>query len=227
MRTICYASWKGGTGKTLLTLNTLERAKSAGLRVLGCDFDAQRMLYRQCSVRYQNDANAPDLNVVNADLTVEGIEDLLTVQNGDDYDLIVCDLPGADSFTMDRALNAMDAILIPANGAPYEILNTNRMVEQVAQKGWNAFIVANNLPPFKTRISETIDDLENLGPPVVPVSIVRRVAHWDAGMVGKAVNEVAPSSLAAVEIREYWAWLQGAVGIKRNSATNAKELTHA
>ena len=227
VRTICYASWKGGTGKTLLALNTLERAKSTGLRVLGCDFDEQRMLSRQCAVRTKNDRDTQDLNVVEGDLTVEGIEALINVQQNGHYDLIVCDLPGADSFVMDRLLNAMDAILIPVNGAPYEILNTSRMTSKASQKGWNAYLVPNNVPPFQNRKAETTDTISQMGTPFSPVSIVRRLVHWDAGMEGLAVNELAPGSPAAAEIREYWAWLQGAVGISRQVTPAAKDLTYA
>lgn len=37
------------------------------------------------------------------------------------YDLLICDLPGADTFTMDRAL---DALIIPITATPYEIMIT-------------------------------------------------------------------------------------------------------
>jgi chromosome partitioning protein len=227
MRTICYASWKGGTGKTLLAFNTIERAHSTGLRVLGCDFDEQRMLSRQCAVRNRNAPSIDDLNVVEGHLTMEGIEALIDVQQANEYDLIVCDLPGTDSFVMDRALNIMDAILIPVNGAPYEILNTARMTQRVSQKGWNAFLIPNNVPPTQKRKNETADTVGQMGAPISPVAIVRRIVHWDAGMVGLTVNEFAPASPAAAEIREYWAWLQGALGISRNSFPSAKELAYA
>ena len=227
MNTICYASWKGGTGKTLLAFNTLERAAAAGLKALGCDFDQQRMLSRQAAVRDRLGQGETTIEVVEGDLTVEGVNALLDVQGKGRYDLIVCDLPGTDTFVMDRALSAMDTILIPVNGAPYELINTARLTDKINEKGWNAFLVPNNVPPFQKRKHDTLDTVARMGIPVAPVSVVRRVAHWDAAMEGLAVVEYAPTSAAAGEIREYWAWLQGAVGISRKTTAPAREVLYA
>ena len=229
MKTIGYASWKGGTGKTMLAFNTLERAANAGFKTLGCDFDQQRMLSRQSLIRQRYGHAKTAMEVVEGDLTVKGVETLITVQQKDEYDLIVCDMPGTDTFVMDRMLNAMDAILIPINGAPYELLNTARLVTKIKEKGWNTYLVPNNVPPFSKRKTETFDTVAQLGIPVAPVTIVRRVGHWDASMEGLTVNEYAPSSPAASEVREYWAWLQGAVSISHGArlAQPEKELIYA
>ena len=227
MRTIGYASWKGGTGKTLLAFNTLERAGNAGLKALGCDFDQQRMLSRQCSIRERSGQGKTIIDIVEGDLTVEGIQTLISVQEKGEYDLIVCDMPGADTFVMDRALNAMDAILIPVNGGPYELLNTARLVSKAKEKGWHAYLVPNNVPPSSKRKEDTSETIAQMGIPVSPVTVVRRIAHWDAGMEGLAANEYAPSSPAATEVREYWAWLQGAIGINRKAPQPKKELIYA
>ena len=41
MKTVAFISYKGGTGKTTLAYNMLERAASAGYRVALCDYDPQ------------------------------------------------------------------------------------------------------------------------------------------------------------------------------------------
>ena len=215
MKKIAYASWKGGTGKTLMAFNTLERATSSGLRTLGCDFDPQRMLVRQCALREARQPNAPELEVVEADLTIAGIEELEQI-DPDEYDLVVCDMPGADSFTMDRALDAMDTIVIPISGAPYELINTRNLVAKAREKGWPTRLVANKIPPFQNRRKRTRAELDRMGALVAPTELVQRVTHWDAAEEGQTAPEFAPNSQAAAEIREYWAWLQGAVDITRN-----------
>lgn len=227
MRTIGYASWKGGTGKTLLAFNTLERAGANGLSALGCDLDPQRMLSRQSAIRIRNGLAKVDVDVVEADLTVEGIEQLTDAQQKAEYDLIVCDMPGTDTFVMDRALSIMDAILIPINGAPYELLNTAMLVRKAIDKGWKTFLVPNNIPPFKKRRDEATNTMARMGIPSAPTIVTRRVAHWDAAMEGLTANEHAPGSPAASEIREYWAWLQGAVGISRTYPDADQELLYA
>lgn len=227
MKTIGYAAWKGGTGKTLMSFNTIERAANAGLRTLGCDFDEQRILSRQCMLRERNGLDVTPLEIVEADITVQAIETLEAIQRESEYDLVVCDLPGADTLAMDRLLNALDAILVPVNGAPYELLNTARLMEKVDAKGWNAYLVPNNMPPTQKRAREAAADLEDLGSRIAPVKLVRRVTHWDAAREGLTACEYAPSSPAAAEIREYWAWLQGAVNIARNNVGRAKEVQYA
>lgn len=227
MKTICYASWKGGTGKTLLAFNTLERAAAGGISALGCDFDPQRMLSRQCAIRERHGEAKNELEIVEGELSVNGIDRLIQVQQENSYDLIVCDLPGADAFVMDRVFHKMDTILIPINAAPYELLNTTMLVRKIQDKSWNTYLVPNNIPPTQKRKEETHTTVRQMGTPVAPVCVVRRLVHWDAAMVGLTANEFAPGTPAAVEIREYWAWLQGAAGISQKYAEPAKEVTYA
>ncbi len=51
MTTIGFASFPGGTGKSLLAFNTAERAESAGLKTLLCDFDPQLTIIEQIDIR--------------------------------------------------------------------------------------------------------------------------------------------------------------------------------
>ena len=214
MKIIGFVSWKGGTGKTLLSFNTIERSTAAGLRTLGCDFDPQRMLIRQDAVRRQRAPEATELDIVEADLTLEGIDALAGLRDDDRYDLVVCDMPGADSFVMDRALDLMDAILIPTNGSPYEIINTSNLIDKTAQAGWPAYLVPNNLPPFRNRKGSAREVMGQMAARTAPTQLVRRLTHWDAAAEGLTATEFAPTSPAATEIREFWAWLQGAIDIR-------------
>lgn len=226
---VAYASWKGGTGKTLLSFYTMERAAASGLTVLGCDFDPQRMLVRQCSLRETLQGAAHELDVVEGDLSVPGIDALAAIAD-EEYDLIVCDMPGADTFTMDRALGIMDAVIIPISGSPYDLINTRNLVARAEAKGWPVYLVPNNIAPYRNRIAKTKKAVKELGPTVAPISLVRRVTHWDAAEEGLSAPEYAGSSPAAAEVREYWAWLQGALGIgqkpRQRNRTEREELAH-
>ena len=229
MRTIGYISWKGGVGKTLLSFNTLERAAASGLKALGCDFDPQKMLAKQNAIRLEAEVN-PQLSIVQADLTVDTIDTLERVKAEAEYDLVVCDMPGADNLLTDRALNVMDAILIPVNGVHLEMMNTVELIDRAKSKGWEAYLIRNNMPPYRQRNAMAEEDLAEMDAPVAPVTLVRRVTHWDAGAAGMTVCEHAPSSPAASEVREYWAWLQGALKITRNvtdqKAKRNREVKH-
>ena len=80
-----------------------------------------------------------------------GLDALDRVIEEADHDLLICDLPGAATFTMDRALDAMDALMIPITAAPYEIMITAQLVHKGVVKGWPMYLVPNNLPPIRSR----------------------------------------------------------------------------
>ena len=132
------------------------RATAGGITALGCGFDPQRMLSRQCAIRESHGRESHgegknELEIVEGDISVESIEKLVRVQQSHRYDLIVSARQVADSFVMDHAPNEMDAILIPTRGAPYEIMNSALLVRKAEEKDWNAYLVPNSVPPSRKR----------------------------------------------------------------------------
>ena len=207
MKSVCLVSWKGGTGKTMLACNIVERAMAAGLKATLCDFDPQTTALRHCEMRLMHSPEAPQIDAVQGSLTLEGIEALRMETESQHCDLLVCDMPGADSFTMDRALAGMDLLLIPVTASPYEVMVTASFVNRGVQSDWNMALLLNNLPPGERRKEQLVNSLADLGVEMVPASLVRRVSHWDAALVGLGVCEFAPRSPAASEVRQLWKWL--------------------
>ena len=151
MTTIAFASWKGGTGKTTLAFNITEQANAVGVRTLLCDFDPQATALRQHHLRQNHSPDRTPVTTVKASMSDEGLAALRGVQEKDKYDLIICDMPGADSFSMDQALNAMDLILIPIMPSPYEVMITANLVHRGVEKGWRMALVPNNIPAIRQR----------------------------------------------------------------------------
>ena len=207
MKSVCLVSWKGGTGKTMLACNIVERAMEAGLKATLCDFDPQATALRHCELRSMHSPGVPPIDAVQGSLTLEGIEALRVETESQHCDLLVCDMPGADSFTMDRALAAMDLLLIPVTASPYEVMVTASFVNRGIQSGWNMALLLNNLPPGGKRRDQLIASLTGLGVELVPGGLVRRVSYWDAALVGMGVCEFAPRSRAALEMQELWNWI--------------------
>ena len=207
MKSVCLVSWKGGTGKTMLTCNIVERAMAAGLKATLCDFDPQATALRHCELRMMHSPDSRAIDAVRGSLTLEGIEALRVEMESQHCDLLVCDMPGTDSFTMDRALAAMDLLLIPVTASPYEVMVTASFVNRGAQNGWNMALLLNNLPPGKKRRDQLVASLTGLGVEMVPAGLVRRVAYWDAALAGMGICEFAPRSRAASEMQELWDWL--------------------
>lgn len=228
MTVIGFVSWKGGTGKSLLAFNAAERATAAGLQTLLCDFDPQLTLLRECDIRSKMSPECPQLDAVRGTLSSEGIANLRAIAGSDDHDLIVCDMPGADSFTMDQALNVLDLMLIPITAAPFEIMITANLVHKGIINEWPMVLVPNNLPAVKSRRRALLTSLNGMGIEIAPVSLVRRVIHWDATLAGQSVCEYAPNSAGALEMDSFWKWLQKRIGqVQDNHVKAKKELAYA
>ncbi len=207
MKSICLVSWKGGTGKTTLACNLAERAGAAGLNTTLCDFDPQFIALRHCQLRAATNPNAPPIKGVRGSLSIDGIAALHAAINAEGCDLLVCDLPGADSFTLDHALSNIDLLLLPVTTAPYDILVTANLVRHGIDKGWNMALLPNNLSSSKTRTLQKLEVLQQMGVEVAPVGLIRRVSYWDASEVGLGVCEYAPRSPAAAEMQQLWDWI--------------------
>ena len=207
MKSICLVSWKGGTGKTTLACNLAERAGAAGLNTTLCDFDPQFIALRHCQLRAATNPNAPPITGVRGSLSIDGIAALHAAINAEGCDLLVCDLPGADSFTLDHALSNIDLLLLPVTTAPYDILVTANLVRHGIDKGWNMALLPNNLSSSKTRTLQKLEVLQQMGVEVAPVGLIRRVSYWDASEVGLGVCEYAPRSPAAAEMQQLWDWI--------------------
>ena len=228
MTTIAFASWKGGTGKTTLAFNITERANAAGVRTLLCDFDPQATALRQHQLRQNHSPDRTPVTTVKASMSDEGLAALRGVQEKDKYDLIICDMPGADSFSMDQALNAMDLILIPIMPSPYEVMITANLVHRGVEKGWRMALVPNNIPAIRQRRDRMLSSLSGMGIDIAPVTVTRRVTYWDASLIGLSVAEFQPRSEAAQEMTKLWKWIAKQIDdSRRQEPVELEEILHA
>ena len=207
MKALGVVSWKGGTGKTTLAFNLTERATCQGMDATLCDFDPQTNALDCFRIRNSYNPDAPTLKGVKGDLSVAGIAALSRQVNQDREGLLICDLPGADNFTLDQALALMDLLLIPVTASPNELLVTRRFVAHVLDRNWESTVVFNNLPPGGGRRTQLTESLKPAGIEIAPPGLVRRLSYWDASTVGLGVCEYAPRSAAAVEMNALWKWV--------------------
>ena len=157
----------------------------------------------------------------------EGIAALKGVQGKDSYDLIICDMPGADSFSMDQALNAMDLILIPIMPSPYEVMITANLVHRGVEKGWRMALVPNNIPAIRQRRDRMLSSLSGMGIDIAPVTVTRRVTYWDASLIGLSVAEFQPKSAAAQEMTNLWKWIAKQIANShRQEPVELEEMLH-
>jgi chromosome partitioning protein len=209
---VAFASYKGGTGKTTLAYNMVERAGAAGLRACLCDYDPQHVAAGFERVRRDQmscgglSPDTPALDVMAADLGPDMLERLDALRNSP-YKLVICDLPGAANFNSTRFLDNVDLILAPITAGPADLLVADEFVWHMKRVQLEPVFVPSLAPVINRRREMMLKAVAERGLPVCDAVIVNRVAHHDAMEVGQGVCEFAPNSPAAQEINHLWMWL--------------------
>jgi chromosome partitioning protein len=175
-----------GAGKTTVAIHLGVLAHTAGQRVVFFDLDPQRSLalwWQNCA------ADSPSLVETDA----RRLPDLLREAAAEGYDLAVVDTPPA-------------VRLRPSLPDLYAVEGTAAVVKTTRTP---ALLVLNTcLPPRETGEAPTTTEarkaLEGVPVPVAETSISQRLDYSRALNSGEAVNEFAPGSRAAVEIKRLW-----------------------
>ncbi len=211
MKCVALCSLKGGTGKTTLVFNLAERAVSCGWKAAVVDFDPQEgsmglMDLRDLEVR-------PSWPVYTKRVSVAGANELASLREAEAYDLVFCDLPGADSMALGRLLWEMDLVLSPVGVGAADLITVANFSGIVQQMKLPVVFLPNMVPPGRGRALELVRELDELEVEVCPVMLRRRVAHLDAARDGLGVCEAFPGAAASSEIRCLWTWVCRRLGL--------------
>ena len=218
MKAIGMISWKGGTGKTTIASNLNERATAHGLDTVVIDMDPQLNAVRYLNFRQQHSPDASPIQVFEGGMDMRSIQSIQTMLKAEKHDLMICDLPGTDAFTMDRAFELMDLLLIPLSPSPFDISDTIDLITHCRDKEWPTWVIPFNLPVGQKRTDQMIHVLDRIEAKVVPVRLKRRVTYVDASTMGLGVCEYEPNSQAAAEMNELWEWTRRTVQLPQTDA---------
>jgi chromosome partitioning protein len=218
MHTIVLATQKGGSGKSTLAIGLALAAIQAGHTVRLIETDSQGTLSNWQSRR----ACAEPLvePVYNAGELWHRLQSL--DQSG--VTLTIIDTAGGVSAATTAAIRHSDLCLIPARPSIADIEATASTVSIV--RAWKkpfAFVL-NQTPIRGQRIATAASVLgDDVARDLVDVLaqpfIVMRNDHQDALSAGLAVNEYAPASKSADEVRGLWQWVE----VRLNGGVTADE----
>jgi chromosome partitioning protein len=207
MQTIVLATQKGGSGKSTLAIGLALAAIQAGHTVRLIETDAQGTLANWQSRRPYAEP------IVEPVYAAGDVEYRLQSLDRDGVTLVIIDTAGGVSAATNSAIRHADLCLIPARPSVADIEATASTLRVV--RAWNkpfAFIL-NQTPIRGQRLGhaatalgdEAARDIEGV---VATPFIAMRNDHQDALSAGLAVNEYAPASKSAEEIRGLWQWIE-------------------
>jgi chromosome partitioning protein len=206
MHTIVLATQKGGSGKSTLAIGLALAAIQAGHTVRLIETDSQGTLSNWQGRRPYAE---PIVEPVYASGDVEARLQSLTPG----VTLTIIDTSGGVNAATVSAIRYADLCLIPARPSVADIEATASTLGVV--RAWNkpfAFIL-NQTPIRGQRLGNAAAALADeaaldLAGVVAQPFIVMRNDHQDALSAGLAVNEYAPGSKSAEEIRGLWQWVE-------------------
>ena len=205
MKSFGLASFKGGVGKTMVAYSLAERATASGLRVMLLDFDPHEGPLSLVTLR---NAGLPRWDVASASLTASGLKLLEDLLASEEHDLLICDLPGADSTLFLRVLGSLDLVLSPLGMGASDVFVAADFALTLQRFKLPAWFFGNALPPGKNRrvvFEQELNSYDYMK--VCPVQVVNRVAHIDATRRGLSACEWEPEGQAAREIGMLWDWV--------------------
>ena len=207
MQTIVLATQKGGSGKSTLAIGLALAAIQAGHTVRLIETDSQGTLSNWQGRRPYAEP------IVEPVYAASDVEQRLRSLDRDGVTLTIIDTSGGVSAATTSAIRHADLCLIPARPSVADIEATASTLS--VARAWNtpfAFIL-NQTPIRGQRLSNAATALGeeaalDISGIVATPFIVMRNDHQDALSAGLAVNEFAPGSKSAEEIRGLWQWVE-------------------
>jgi chromosome partitioning protein len=207
MQTIVLATQKGGSGKSTLAIGLALAAIQAGHTVRLIETDSQGTLSNWQSRRPYAEP------IVEPVYAAGDVEQRLQTLDRDGVTLTIIDTSAGVSAATTSAIRHADLCLIPARPSVADIEATASTLSLA--RAWNKpFAYILNQTPIRgqrlnhaatTLCDEAALDIDGI---VAKPFIVMRNDHQDALSAGLAVNEYAPASKSAEEIRGLWQWIE-------------------
>jgi chromosome partitioning protein len=205
MRTITFASAKGGTGKSTLAASLGVAALQAGERPYLIDMDPQGSLAAWGGRRQQEDPPVDRIDAARLPSAILGLA-------GAGYSLAIIDTAGVDNVSASAAMRAADLVIIPARPSTLDLEAARPTLAALARLDRQYAFVLNACAAGRSgRIEDASRALSLLGVLAVP-PIVQRADHVDALGLGRGVTELNTDGKAAAEMAALWNWINRRLG---------------
>lgn len=209
---ICFASLKGGSGKTTLAVHLAHEIAQTNNKVILIDADPQGSSQGWAASR-EEISPFPVVGMARNTLHRD-LPPLL-----ENYDHCIIDTPPRVSALARSAILSADLVLIPVQPSSYDIWAASETVVLVEEaQGFKpdlkaAFII--NRKIANTGISREVKEvLSDYQFPLLKTTIGQRVIFSESS-AGYSVMELAPSSTASTEIKKLTQEVMNMMGLKK------------
>ena len=205
MKTIVFASQKGGSGKTTVAAHMAVQAGLAGFGpVAMIDTDPQGSLYEWWKMRGED---TPTLIRSNADDLAENLESL----RSQGFRLVIVDTQPAVTEAISEVVRHADLVAIPCRPSPHDLRAVGATVDIVERWQKHMVFVVNSATPRARITSEAAVALSQHGT-VAPVNLHHRVDFAASMIDGRTVMEARPNGKSAEEVVALWDYFESRMG---------------
>ena len=212
MKTIAVISRKGGAGKTTLTINVAVASELAGEEAIILDMDPQGSARVWARIR---ESRAPLVVPASASDLPVSIERAREAGAG----LAVIDTGAGAGSPAVAAARAADLVLVPCRPSIFDLEAATASFSIAEEAGTLAAGLVWAAPANSTLGAQAIEALRRAGIQMIGGTIGQRTAYAHAATAGKGVQEFAPQSRAAREMRHLYGLLWRAVPIAQAQKT--------
>lgn len=217
---VCFASEKGGAGKTTLAALLAERATELSVPVRLVDADPQGSLQ---ALSTRADGRLPACRVAAA----PQLSDLAALAS--DRTLTFLDLPSGLGAELEAALDVADVALIPVVPSAFDLrtlpttLGAVRRAQDARGGRPRALIVPNKIDLREPMSQSLLATLSRLGWPVAPAWLRERSAYRQMGCSGLGALPRGTRRNASDEVAQLFEAVLEFLGIEAGSTGEARE----
>ncbi len=200
MRTVAFASQKGGSGKTTLAGHIAVQAERSGAGPVAIiDTDPQGSLSEWWNARQSETPVFAQTFISRLGEDLQKMRDL-------GVELVVFDTPPAITATIEQVIRVCDLVIIPTRPSPHDLRAAGATVDLVENLGKPLVFVVNGATPRARITAEAAIALSQHGT-VAPVTVHHRTEFAASMIDGRTVMELACNPRSSEEIAQLWDYL--------------------
>lgn len=217
MKVIALLAWKGGVGKSSLTINLATAAIEDGHKVGIIDLDPQSSLSEWSDRR---EAEQPFVS----DAKPRAVAQIVEAGKGLGLDLMLIDTPPNATEEVEAALAVADTVVIPTGVALFDLKAVTRTVRAATQANKPTSVVLNRVGNRSDREAARIRrELNQIGMPILREVIHDLKAFPRSADIGLTAIEFEPEGKAAGDVRAVWKMIARQVGMRARTRSRKIE----